>query len=264
MIRRQGFHRWLRACGCLLVAFPTGAGAGATAEPIRVCASALFRDRVAAIAPSGADIDKILRPALWIKQVESPKLKDLPFQLYEVQYTLVRPSVTAYLVVDETDCQLVAGDLSEILGREMDWEQKQQFAIDGLNGFLDRNRHPVPTEDRGFLRYAYGIATVLYVADQIEILDDVSSLQGIINETAIEPDDDGDTAARITQALEAYEAPRVWRNQSARVAEFCSWISLGGALLRHRISILSDGTINQHSDTLVREVGRYTKVRYRM
>lgn len=265
MTRRQAWlYRWLCACGILLVAFAVAEAADAT-EPVWGCASALFRDRVVATVPAGADLDKILQSSLWVKRVEHPRLQDLPFQLYEVQYTSVRPSVTAYLVADETRCQLVAGDLSELLGEEIGWERQHRFAIEKLNSFLERKDRPVLIDDRALLRYAYAVATVLYIDDPIEILEDVSSLRSIINETAVKPHDDQDqVTARITQALEAYEAPRVWQDQGVRVAEFCSWISLGGAVLRHRVSILSDGTIDEHSDTLVREVGRYTKVRYRM
>lgn len=257
-------HRWLGACGCLLVAFPVAAGADA-AEPIWSCASALFRDRVVAIVPAGADIDTILQSSLSIKRVEHSNLQDLPFQLYKVQYTSVRPSVTAYLVADETHCQLVAGDLSELFGEEMGWEKQRSFGTEQLNDFIRQTEPPVPTEDRTLLRYAYGVVTILYVDDAIEILGDVSSLRSIVSETAIESDDDLDQeTTRITQALEAYEAPHLRQEQGARVAEFCSWTHFGGALRRHHLLVHSDGTIEEHSDILVRDVGRHTKVRYRM
>jgi hypothetical protein len=261
MTGRGGGRCWKLAACVLSFTFPLIAQAEVIDEA-RACASAHFRDRIAVVAPTGADIDALLRSALWIKRVEDPKLEGMPFQLYEVQYTLVRPSLTAHLLVDGDRCQLVAGDVSELLDREMDWEEKRRFAIESLNSILENRA--VPAGEQELLRYAEAAALVIYIDDQIQILEDLDSLRDVVEETKIGEDPGDDVATRVKKALEAYTVPRVQNEPGLSIVVFNSWTKLGGALRRHQISVLPGGTIDERSDILVREVGPYSRVRYRM
>ncbi len=245
-----------------IVCFPIAAGCSQVRAvgTIDRCAHDVFRERVARIAPADADLDSILVTALSIKRLNGSALGELPFEVYEVQYTFARPSAVAIVLVRGKECRVVRGPSPDLADEPADEDAQRRAELDGINTFLvgtrDASKRPAD-----LIRLAQGVVQLLFPEDGFTIVENDDALESLLRATpASSP---GESIDSLLRKWRGHTRPQLDQGAATATVRFLSWRRFGGVLSQHTVAIDKDGTVDQSTEILAVGVGLFEAVRHR-
>ncbi len=227
-----------------------------SAVEIRSCAEEIFEPLVAEGASSIADLRE-RQERLVVRWIEDQAFAGLPIRLYEGTWRTDegenRRAVFAY---SEGICQLINGDLDELLGVEVSGRQVGSYATTAFNAVLDPTKPVRLNGESEKIQYALAVSSLLLPGStDMRVLTEAEHL-------AVSGDADCRRSRRSRRKDArklAHEllAPQIEQGVAAETVRFYSWDRLGGVVRSHRVLLSPNGEVSMEIVTIAAHLGEH-------
>lgn len=200
-----------------------------------------------------------------VGHLDDPLYEELPLELYEAIADTTDGTRRTVFTVDGDGCRVLGGDLQDVMGVKLSDALRLSSSVASYNAALgNRVRVELPTE-RAKLDYALAIVAVtdsqvsgerrakMLLVEEAEAFDELH---------AREPESCSESKSSRRRAWKSaqrkFVVPRVVRTSRGETAEFMTWSSVDGEVVKFAVDLADDGKVSISHERVASHLGDHT------